>query len=328
MKRVLIISCLLFLIVGCVASVDYIDFKEEVLIKNYWNKNYLNLTRKVQKSAYDEGYYVKIPDNLIVKNDEIYIFDHDKPIVVRVSSSGKLLETYDIEDTTLMAFEISDKMKLYLYSYVYKYVSEYDLPTSKTKKLFPINHIADLFYDEKEKTLYHFTNLYRKLYLYDSSGKILKELEIGKILKKTNEDYYTYENFVHESIIYSPVDDLDYEEKVLYTSALSKYDPKRNKISILKSKGGDFGFIIIGIDNRGNIFSTNDWLPSNILVHDRRGNFLLEITPDYDKYGTAEAGGRSTFAQITYITEEGEIYLMMRMEEGLFVIKYTLEFKK
>jgi hypothetical protein len=325
MKRLLVIA-LLAILCGC--AVHPLDYQETVILRNYWSDSRLPLTREIATSPYEgEGYEAYLPYTIIVKNREIFIFDMATPTFVKIDESGNLLATYTLDSDKCRAFAVSDDGKVYLRCLVFEkgrgkdFLFEYDLNTRSSKQLFALDGVADLFYDDETHAFYRFGSLNRELEIYTQCGKS-KVIPIGEMLLEKNGHYYDYENVIHRNIVYSPIDHI-HAENGSYMNGISKYDLKKNRIDCIMAKGRDFGFVILGIDSNETIYSATDWEPTHILVHDAKGDFLAEITPDYSKYGSAERGAGSVFHHPPFISEEGGIYLLVLRREGIFVIKYS-----
>jgi hypothetical protein len=321
MKRLLFIALLAAISSGC--AVHPLDYQETVILRNYWNDSRLPLTREIATSPYEgEGYEAYLPYKIIVKNGEIFIFDMATPNFVKIDESGEFLATYTLDSNKCRAFAVSDDARVYLKCIVQgpNLLVEYDMNTRSSKKLFALDGVADLFYDDETRVFYRF-GYKRELEISTQRGDS-KVVPIGEILSEKNGEYYDYENVVHRNIVYSPIDVVDTESES-YTNGISKYDLKKNRIDYIMARGRDFGFVILGIDSNETIYSATDWEPTHILVHDAKGNFLAEITPDYSKYGSAERGAGSEFHHPPFISEEGGIYLLVIRKEGIFVIKYS-----
>ena len=58
-------------------------------------------------------------------------------------------------------------------------------------------------------------------------------------------------------------------------------------------------------------------------MHDKDGNMVAEIVPDFARYGVTEKTSYLEYVHIPFVRDNGEIYVLVRVEKGLFVVRYS-----
>ena len=325
MKRIILVG---LMSVYILLSAYFISYAKEVIYFNSWETNPLSLTRVENRESSGELAYVDIPAAILADKQGVYIFDLIKPFFVKISESGEVIGTYytsELEYWTycLRPFAIEGE-KIYGYITSGYDVVEYDMAERNQVKLFSVEHLDSLYFDKNEQRFYHFSNLGSILFVYGFHGNIIKEMNLKKRYADWGQEYFYNENYARAGMIYSPVEEYIDVNRDHFSSCISKYSLESGKVEKICSKGHKFGFYIIGVDDKGRIFTVKDYDLSSIYVHSQDGALIKEITPDYMKYGTDEDVYFTEYTHIPYVRDNGDVFLLVRVTKGLYVIKYSL----
>ena len=307
------------------AKAERYSVVEEIIIEDYWQDNRLRLTRKTESS--EEGTAVWIPTDLMVKEDKLYLFNSEGNNIIEVNMSGELQNIYPTSPNSVN-FGLGLKNGL-LYYATPRAVYELDLSNKENKKIFS-GIIGLAGFREGSNTFYIVDPLFETVTLVNKQ-KSISALNIGDLFIKNNMPRpQGHRRFLKDNCIYSPSEfkyvnsEEAYYKSESYSKDLLVINIDTQEIVSINSQGREFGYYILGIDNKERIYSTTSLYVDRILVHDEHGHFHFEIKPECARYGKPVS---SIYDELlvhpVYITENGDIFIMIQTEEGTFIVRYT-----
>ena len=308
---IILVICLGIISIKVISEYGVIKNKEynvnnNVLIKDYWKDNNLKLTRKIENN--EEGSAVWVPTDIMVKNDKLFIFNTSIP-------SGGVSIGLGFKDD-------------FLYYKTPREIIGLNLVNKDLKKIFS-GIIGQASFDENCNSFYIVDTLFENVTVMNN-GEILSRLNMNDIFAKNNiKRMVGHRCFLKRNYIYVPSEfkyinsQEAYGGSEDYSEGIFIVDISTQKIKSIKSKGIEFGYYILGIDDKERIYTTTSYFVHRILVHDKHGNYLLEIKPNCTKYGKPV---NSIYDELlvhpVYITEGGKVYIMIQTEEGTFIVSY------
>lgn len=205
-----------------------------------------------------------------------------------------------------------------------------DLTSKESKKVFS-GLIELASFDQNNNSLYSVDPLFEKITIV-KGDRVIGTIKINDLFTKNSmPPPKGHKRFFKGQSIYSPTEfryiasEEAYFQSESYTKEILVINIDTEKIVTIPSKGKEFGYYILGIDKKGRIYTATSLNLDRILIHDKHGNYLLEIKPEGAKYGRPV---NSIYDEIlihpVYIADDGHIFIMFQTEGGTFIVKYTL----
>lgn len=332
MRSILLVTLLITISVVVILRIDPKRYKsdrytvtEEIIIEDYWKDNTLKITRVTESS--EEGTAVRIPTDIMMKDDRLLIFNSKGNNIIEINMAGEMQNIYPtIPNSINSGLGVKDG---YLYYKTPWEVYGLDLSSKESRKVFT-GSIGLASFDKSSNTFYIIDSLFENVTII-KRDKVSKALNMNDVFANNGLPRPRgHRRLFKGHYIYSPTEfkyitsEEAYFESESYTKDLLVINIATQKIESINSKGEEFGYYILGIDNERRIYTATSLNVDRILIHDKHGNFLLEIKPECAQYGKPVS---SIYDELlvhpVYITEDGHIFIMIQSEEGTFIVRYT-----
>jgi len=202
----------------------------------------------------------------------------------------------------------------------------------------------------RSESIYFFESSTRRIFTYDIEKKTvntsilskkkrrefeykhklkrkIKDDEIELLYQRKNLDFYPHDTYYIDGKLYSSSRWINKESTSQLMREIYIFLENNKKLYSVKYNGMLFGNKILSIDDFGRIYTTTDFEElRQILIHDKNGNYLYTLTIDSKEYGKDDEHLPPFYSsyKTSYITPNGDIYIMLRKEKGIFVVKYDM----
>ena len=298
------------------------SINEEIIVQNYWNDNKLSLVRNIFDG--EEGRAVFVPTDLMVKDNRLFIFNYEGKNIVELNMDGQLQDIYSVEAYSGIGFK-----KDSLYARFNRGIKEIDLNRKVSTEINTIRNLGLISFDEKKDLFYAIDGTFETITI-SKQDQIKKVINLEDIFARNNMDSLGgYQHFIKNNNLYchTEFNVVDSEETTTkeeyYSGGIIVLDINQEKLEKITAKNKAFGYYILGIDQKNRIYTTTNYYVERILVHNEKGELLLQIKQDLSKYGKPIPVFTDGLVHPVYITENGQIYVMIQTEEGTFIVRYT-----
>lgn len=292
----------------------------EVLIENYWANNMLDF-QLIEKNSLESGKVRIYPDSFFVIDDNIIFSEYstNSIIIFNVKSKEYIKKVIPINK---VRFFYNDQFSLF--GKTRKKLYKLNLETfnlAEVCSLSPSNRgIITGYLGEK----FYFSASTKDEFLTYDSVDGLKSYNISSLYENEGYQYNIHESQFANGYMYSPGIRIKENESNI-TDKIIRLDYETFDLISITAKENEFGYVLLGIDNLGNIYTSDSWLIDEIRVHDNKGSYLKSIAIDYSSLGTIpnDLLLSSAFLFEPYITANGDVYIMFRLNEGVVVKKFN-----